>query len=247
MASDRRDLIVVADAAELATTAANRIIARINASQGRIAICLAGGSTPNELYHLLATEPWRSRIPWDRVHWFVGDERFVPAGDPLNNMTTARRIFLDQCAPTRNVHPVATDVATPDDAARAYEADLKSFHGSDRLDPRTPLFDLVLLGTGVDGHIASLFPGDPALDERDRWVVGVARAKAEPLVPRVTLTLPALAASREILFEASGPGKRAILTRLFRGENLPANRAHAHGETVWLVDKAALPETALGQ
>jgi 6-phosphogluconolactonase len=104
------------------------------------------------------------------------------------------------------------------------------------------LFELVLMGVGPDGHTASLFPNDPAVDETARWVVGVPRAQVAPLVPRVTLTLPTLNSSREMLFEVSGAEKRAILTRLLGGENLPANRAHATGETIWLVDRAALPE-----
>src|SRR6202011_1491437 len=93
-----------------------------------------------------------------------------------------------------------------------------------------------------DGHTASLFPGYPALDEASRWVVGVPKANVEPFVPRVTLTLPALGSCREMLFEASGAGKRPILSRVLAGEELTANRARSTGETIWLVDTAALPE-----
>ena len=103
------------------------------------------------------------------------------------------------------------------------------------------------MGVGPDGHTASLFPGDPALDEATSWAVGIPRANVEPFVPRVTLTLPTLASCREMLFEVSGGEKRAILTRLLAGENLPANRARSIGETVWLVDRAALPENFRGQ
>jgi 6-phosphogluconolactonase len=109
------------------------------------------------------------------------------------------------------------------------------------------LFDLVLMGVGPDGHTASLFPDDPALEEIERWVVGVPKAHVEPLVPRVTLTLPALNSCHEMLFEVSGSDKRAILTRLLDGENLPANRAQSTGETIWLADTAALPEDFRGQ
>jgi 6-phosphogluconolactonase len=244
---DHRQVIVVDDPVALAKAAADRLIARIDTNSGSIAICLTGGSSPKRLYQLLATDAYRNRIPWDRVHWFIGDERFVPEGDALNNMAMARRIFLDQCAPVANIHPIATNGASPEAAARAYEQELKSFYGAERLDPARPLFDLTLLGVGLDGHTASLFPGDPILDERERWVVSVTKPNVEPLVPRVTLTLPALASSREVLFEVEGAGKRAILTRLFHGENLPANRVSSVGETVWLVDRAALPEDHLGQ
>src|SRR5947199_294283 len=141
----------------------------------------------------------------------------------------------------------AADPADPDRSAALYEGELKSFYGADTLDHERPLFDLVLMGVGPDGHTASLFPGYPALEETTRWVVGVPRANVEPFVPRVTLTLPTLASCHEMLFEVSGRDKRAILTRLFAGENLPANRARSTGETVWLVDRKALPENFGGQ
>jgi 6-phosphogluconolactonase len=247
MVNDNRHVIAVADPAELAKVAADRVIARISANAGRAAICLTGGSSPQQLYQLLATAPYRSRIPWDHVHWFIGDDRFVAADDPLNNMAMARRLFLDRCAPDNTIHPIPTDAADPEDAAQRYESELKSYYGFSRLNPARPLFDLVLMGVGPDGHIASLFPGYPALDETERWVVGVPKANVEPLVPRVTLTLPVLASCHEMLFEAAGADKRAILTRVFDGEDLPANRICAAGETVWLVDQAALPEHFRGR
>jgi 6-phosphogluconolactonase len=244
--SDNRHVIGASDANALAKAAADRIMARIAANADRVAFCLTGGSNPKQLYQLLATEAYRSRIPWDRVHWFIGDERFVPADDPLNNMGVARWIFLDRYAPASNIHPIPTDTANPQEAARRYESELKSFYGADRLDSTRPLFDVVLMGVGPDGHTASLFPDDPALEETERWVVGVPRAKVEPFVPRVTLTLPALGSCREMLFEVSGADKRSILTRVLDGENLPANHAHSIGETVWLADRAALPENFRG-
>jgi 6-phosphogluconolactonase len=246
---DHRKIIAAADPAALAAAAAERVLARIAANSGRVAICLTGGSSPKKLYQLLATETYRGKIPWDRVHWFIGDERFVPAGDPLNNMGMARAAFLNQCAPKSNVHPIPTDTASPDNpdkSAELYERELKSFYGAEELDPARPLFDLVLMGVGPDGHTASLFPDYPALAETSRWVVGVSKAHVEPFVPRVTLTLPALGSCREMLFEAAGAEKRAILTRLLAGENLPANRAQSQGETIWLMDQAALPETFRG-
>ncbi len=97
-------LIVEADAEALARAAAERVLARIAANPGRIAICLTGGSSPKKLYQLLGSEAWRGRIPWERVHWFIGDERFVPESDPLNNMAVARATFLD-----RRPHPPDPD------------------------------------------------------------------------------------------------------------------------------------------
>jgi 6-phosphogluconolactonase len=245
-AGGHRKIITVADPSALAKAAAERVLERMAANGGRIAICLAGGSSPKALYQLLAAEPYRSKIPWDRVDWFIGDERFVPPTDPLNNMAMARRILLDQYAPAANIHPIPTATGTPDQGADQYARELQSFYGADELDPARPLFDVVLMGMGPDGHTASIFPFYPALEERDRWVVGVPKANVEPFVPRVTLTLSTLSSCREMLFEVAGAEKRATLTRVLGGENLPAQRACAIGETIWLVDKAALPENFRG-
>jgi 6-phosphogluconolactonase len=245
--NDNRHVITVSDSAALAKAAAERVLARIAANDDRVAICLTGGSSPKQLYQLLATDFYRSQIPWERVHWFIGDERFVPADDPLNNMAMARQIFLDRCAPVTNVHPIPTDAADPDEAARRYEHELQSFYRAAVIDSVRPVFDLVLLGVGPDGHVASLFPDYPAAEETGRWVVGVPKAHVAPFVPRVTLTLQVLNSCREMLFEVAGAEKRAILTRALESENLPAGRAHSMGETIWLVDKAALPENFRGE
>jgi 6-phosphogluconolactonase len=239
---DRR-LITGSDRSAVAKIAADRMLARIGATTDSVAICLTGGSSPQALYRLLATDGWRDRVPWSRVHWFIGDERFVPANDPLSNMGAARRTFLDRCAPASNIHPIPTESDNPDEAALCYERELRSFYGANSFDPVRPLFDLVLMGVGPDGHTASLFPRHAALSEATGWVVGVPESPVAPFVPRITLTLPALGCSREMLFEVTGSGKRAILTRVLAGENLPANRAHSMtGDTIWLVDRAALPE-----
>jgi 6-phosphogluconolactonase len=239
-----RKFTVLPDAQAVAAAAAARLISRIEANNGRPAICLTGGSGPKALYTLLGSSDYHGRIPWDRVHWFIGDERFVSDNDPRNNMTMARQIFLDRCAPPANIHPVPTDAASPDAAARRYESELQTFHGAHDLDVAKPLFDFVLMGLGPDGHTASLFPQARALDETKRWVVGVERANVEPFVPRVTLTLPALASSREMLFLACGDAKREILSKVMAGDDLPATRAHSNGTTTWLIDAAAAGRTA---
>lgn len=244
---DKGHVIAVADPVAMAATAAEHVLARTAANRGRVAICLTGGSSPKQLYQLLATESYRNRLPWHRVHWFIGDERFVPADDPLHNMGLARAAFLNRCAPPENIHPIPTATADPDRAAALYQHELQTFYGADSLDSARPLFDLVLMGVGPDGHTASLFPEFPAVDETARWVVGVPKANVAPFVPRVTLTLPALASCHEMLFEVAGTDKRAIMTRVFAGENLPANRARSTVETVWLVDRAAMPENSGGR
>ena len=245
-AADQPKLIVAADAEALAHAAAERVMTRIAANPGRIAICLTGGSSPKKLYQLLGSDGWRGRIPWERVHWFIGDERFVAESDPLNNMAVARATFLDGNAPAGHIHPIPTRTDSPDAAAEAYARELQAFYGADQLDPSRPMFDIVLMGVGPDGHTASLFPGFPEIEETERWVIGVPRANVAPFVPRVSLTLPVLASCHEMLFEIAGHDKQAILTRLFNGETLPALRARSTGETIWLVDRAALPEGIRG-
>jgi 6-phosphogluconolactonase len=235
------EMIVVDDAPALAATAARRLIGRVS-GKDRAAVALTGGSSPQGLYRLLAEEPWRGKVRWDRVHWFIGDDRFVPESDPLSNMGMARRMFLDRVgAPRQNIHSIATESDTPETAARLYEDELKAFYGAKKLDPARPMFDLVLMGLGGDGHTASLFPNSPALNETQRWVLGIDQAGMEPFVPRVTLTFPALASTREMLFLVDGADKRAILSRVLSGEDLPAHHAYADGDLVWLVDRAAAP------
>jgi 6-phosphogluconolactonase len=237
----KREIIVVPDRLALAETAARRLIARIAANPVRPAVCLTGGSTPRQLYELLATSSWRAQIPWARVHWFMGDDRFVAHDDPLSNIGMARKEFLDACAPARNIHPIPINYATTDEAAEAYERELRTFHPLP-LEEGSPLFDIVLMGVGPDGHTASLFPETSALSERQKWVIGIPHANVAPFVPRVSLTLPCLASTREMLFLVSGRDKKDILTRVIAAGDLPAARAQsAHGETIWLLDEAAAP------
>src|SRR3569623_561798 len=201
-------VIIERDAIALAEAAAQNLVARARENTGEPAICLTGGSTPKRLYELLATPEWRVRVPWARLHWFIGDDRSE----------------------------------SPDEAARLYEQTLREFQTRHRAD-NAPLCDLELLGVGPDGHTASLFPGYPATTEAERWVTGVPNAHVAPFVPRVSLTLPCLAQCREMLLLASGHDKRAILSRVFAGEDLPAARAQsARGETWWMIDRAAEPE-----
>jgi 6-phosphogluconolactonase len=237
----RRSIEVVDDAEALAHAAAEHLIARMTRTSDRIGVCLTGGSSPQRLYQLLGTAPYRGRLPWERIHWFMGDDRFVPLGDERSNMGSAMRAFLDASAPRENVHPVDVGAGTPDAAARGYQDALERFYGASQLDAARPVFDLVLMGLGPDGHTASLFPGDAALKETTRWVVGVEQAKLEPFVPRVTLTIPMLASTREMLFLVTDGDKRDVLTRVLDGADLPAAHARADGDLVWLLTRAAAP------
>jgi 6-phosphogluconolactonase len=195
---------------ELARATAAWLCERAVAAGPRFAVCLAGGSTPRRVYELLASAE-RARFPWDRAHWFFGDERFVPHDHPDSNYRMARAAMFDAApVPAANVHPIPTS-GQPAQAAQRYENELRDFYGAATLDPQRPLFDVVLLGLGEDGHTASLFPGTKALQERERWVVDVLNPKSEP---RITLTYPALESTRAIAFLVAGAHKRDILARV---------------------------------
>ncbi len=224
----------------LSQAAASLVMRRARAAvdaRGRAALALAGGRTPLRLYELLARGD--DALPWERIHLFWGDERFVPAHDERSNYRAAAVTLVGRVPiPLDHVHPVPTDAPDPEAAARAYERTLRGFFG----EGATETFDLVLLGMGADGHTASLFPGDPALDETERWV-RAARAPegAEPRA-RVTLTLPALAAAREALFLVTGTDKAGVLNAILDDDGparYPAGRVRARESVVWLVDRAA--------
>ena len=126
------------------------------------------------MYQILAEPAYQSRIPWHDVHWFWGDERLVPRDDALSNYKMTSDAMLSHVpAPPENIHGIVTEGVTAEESAEAYEETLKSFYGSNRLDPARPLFDINLLGIGPDGHTASLFPGTSVLTERSRWVAPV--------------------------------------------------------------------------
>jgi 6-phosphogluconolactonase len=229
---------ILADAEALAHRVADWLLALATARDGQFTVALSGGATPRRLYEILAGPPWRDAFPWHRTHWFWGDERFVPRDDPSSNYHMVREAMLSRVAvPAGNIHPVPIDGLTPEAAASAYERDLRSFHGADRLDPARPLFDVTLLGLGSDGHTASLFPGTAVLEERGRWVAAVVGAKAEA---RITLTYPALESTRQAVFLVTGEEKRAILARLRQGDpRLPAARLRPSGALRVFADTAA--------
>jgi 6-phosphogluconolactonase len=229
---------VFADRESLARRVADWLTALAAAKDGRPAIALSGGSTPQRLYQLLAEPPWRSVFPWGRTHWFWGDERFVSPDDGRSNYHMVREALLSRAPiPSANVHAIPTEDIAADAAADEYESMLKSFYGAAQLDPVRPLFDITLLGLGPDGHTASLFPGATALAERRRWVATVTGATPEP---RVTLTYPALESSRHVAFLVAGKEKRRAFGRLRRGDQaLPAARLRPIGALHWFADAQA--------
>jgi 6-phosphogluconolactonase len=211
------------------------------AGDGECAVCLSCGSTPRRLYELLAQAPLAARMPWRRIHWFFGDERFVPPDHPASNYRMVREALFSRAPVVADhVHPVPTERGTPAEAAQAYEQTLRDF-GAAHVAPSGPLFAVTLLGLGTDGHTASLFPGQPALDETHRWVVA-ADGKPE----RVSLTFPALDSSAEVAFLVSGEAKRDILAGALRGDAMPATRVRPAGRLRWFADRAALPQAPVG-
>jgi 6-phosphogluconolactonase len=229
---------VFESAETLALGVAEWLCGLAQASDRTFAVCLSGGSTPRRLYECLAAPEIASRFPWSRSHWFWGDERFVPHDNRDSNYRMAREAFLSRVpVPKDNIHAVPTEGLSPDQAAAAYEATLKRLYGADKLLPERPLFDVTLLGIGEEGHTASLFPGQPALQEMKRWAVAVIGAKAEA---RITLTYPALDSSRAVAFLATGKEKRSVVVRAqARDHTLPASVVHPIGRLYWFMDRAA--------
>jgi 6-phosphogluconolactonase len=222
------DMLVLEDPAG---EVAERLAAAAGAG-GQIA--LTGGSTARLAYERVASR----EVDWSRCTLWFGDERCVPPGDERSNFGMARDVLFDRLpGEAPDVRRIPGELG-PDAGAEAYELELREAFGEQR-----PRFDLVLLGLGADGHCASLFPGDPALEERERSAVGVERAGLAPWVPRVTLTLPVLNAARHVLFLITGPDKAAATARAFGGRPdpcIPASLvAPADGTLTVLTDRAA--------
>ena len=228
---------ILPDPLALAHHAASWMTKLALSADGPFRVSLSGGSTPKTLYGLLASDEFRGRFPWPRVSWYWGDERFVPYDHPDSNYRMTREAMLAKApAPPENIHPVPTD-GTPEDAARRYERTLQQAYGATTLDPQRPLFDITLLGLGVDGHTASLLPGEPVLNERKHWVEAVARGRPEV---RITMTYPAIESSRRVAFLVAGKEKAAIFGAIRAGNSgVPAAQVRPVGELLWFVDQSA--------
>jgi 6-phosphogluconolactonase len=226
--------------AALAEHVAQWMTAAALAATNVFRISLSGGSTPKALYTLLAEQPHLGRFPWPRVHWYWGDERFVPHDHPESNYRMARDAMLARApVPLENIHPVPVDGA-PDEAAHRYERILQADYGSRRLAPTKPMFDITLLGLGADGHTASLLPGEPILEERTRWVEAVSHGRPEV---RITMTYPVIESSRHVAFLVTGREKAEVFREIRAGNSkVPAALVKPVGELTWFVDRAAAGE-----
>lgn len=220
---DDVELVVVPDATAAAAAVASLLVEVVDVDGSLV---LAGGSTPRRAYELAAAR----HVDWGGAEVWLGDERCVPPHDPRSNELLVREALLERLLVPPLVHPVPTRLP-PAEAAAAYDRELRD----------QPL-DLVLLGLGPDGHTASLFPGAPALDERERLVVA-AEPGLEPLVERVTLTIPALESAARVVFLAVGAEKADAVRRAFAevpSRATPASLVRSrHGTTTVVLDEAA--------
>ncbi len=228
------------DQEQLATAAADLLVQQIAATlatQPRCSLVLTGGTTPVLLYRLLAQQPYRTQIAWERLWVLWGDERYVPLTDPQSNAGIATRELLNHVPiPPAQVLPMPTTAANPHAAAAAYQQQVQQIlaDGSGQL-------DIVLLGMGPDGHIASLFPDHAALTLPDTVLVTAIDDSPKPPSQRITLTLPALQQAGLVLLLVAGAEKAAAVQRALAGDlALPVARVQPpHGRVLWLLDAAA--------
>ena len=245
--SASRNVVVLPDAAAVARRAAEEIVTAAEFAVhefGRFSIALAGGSTPEKAYALLAEPAFAGRVPWDRCHFYFGDERVVPHDDPQSNAGMARRALLDQVpVPPANVALIPTDRGSAAACAAAYAEILADRFGGSPGGP-PPRFDLVLLGLGDDGHTASLFPGTPAVAENDAWAVGTPPGILPPPVDRVTLTFPVLNAAKAVYFLVTGEKKADVVWKVLTTNPVvdaapAAGVRPTDGTLTWLLDEPA--------
>jgi 6-phosphogluconolactonase len=234
------ELHIAKDAAQLSENVAawiSNYILEVLQRQERFTFVLSGGSTPKQLYALLAKAPYNQIIPWERIHFFWGDERAVPFEDERNNAKMAFDTLLDKVSVNPdNIHVMRTDIG-PDASAAEYEKTLKTYFGKEQV-----TFDLVLLGMGDDGHTLSLFPGLPIVHEQKAWVKAF-WLEAQDMY-RITLTAPVVNNSACVLFMATGTGKAITLKNVIEGtfdaEKFPSQLIRPqNGQLHWFVDEAA--------
>ena len=230
------EIIIAEDGAQLVEMLAARLVMTARQcidERGSFSLALSGGSTPKALYQKLASPAWKSQIDWSKCDIVFGDDRAVAADDELSNYRMARETLLDFVG--ARVHRIATESNDLEKAAADYETVLRGLGGR---------LDVVLLGLGDDGHTASLFPGSPQLEVKDKWVTATPIASLEPHVRRVTLTFDAINAAHHAWFLAVGAGKAERVHDVLRGsKNIskwPAQGVNPKsGELVWFLDEAA--------
>ncbi|KPK83133.1 MAG: 6-phosphogluconolactonase [Gemmatimonas sp. SM23_52] len=240
----RFQLRIFSDPEQLARGAAQEFVRRTTAGQAAerpFAVVLSGGSTPKRMFELLAGEPYRDQVLWERIHFFWGDERSVPPDHPDSNFAAANQALLSRLELSAdNLHRIQAELDDPGLAAARYEDELRRFFGL--AEEEMPRFDLVFLGMGADGHTASLFPGTQALDEERRLAVATWVAKLG--AHRVSLTCPVFNNAACILFLVSGAEKAETLRQVLESGREPLRYPAQlirpqNGELLWYVDEAA--------
>jgi len=217
-------------AAEFILSSAKKAIQK----NGVFSIALSGGTTPLGVYKLLASQ---QKI-WIDTHIFWGDERCVPYDDERSNFKSAYDNLISKIKiPTENIHKIPS-ITNPEKAALEYEKVLKDFFKIKN--NSLPEFDLILLGIGIDGHTASLFPTSKSLQEKKKWVVETDIPEIEPRVKRVTLTLPVINNAKSFLFLISGNEKKEIVDKIIEGDaeaqkNYPAAMIKPRGKITWMI------------
>ena len=206
--------------------------------RGCFMTAVSGGSTPMPMHKLLTRDPYRSNIPWEKTHIFWTDERNVPSHHPDSNYGVAKKNFLEKVPiPSGHIHPMPAGL-TPEAGRTAYQKELANAFNTEKGTP--PIFDLIFLGVGTDGHTASLFPGQKILENRETWIASVKGGK--PNVERLTMTYSILNEARHIVFLVSGNKKCKILKTIFadRLAGLPAQRIQPiTGKLTWLIEREA--------
>lgn len=231
---------IASDERELAASAAQLLAGVIDdavTARGTCMLALSGGKTPKHMYEQLIQPPWQS-IPWQYVSLFWSDERFVPVWHVDSNYRMAKEAFLCRLSTQpAAIYPVNTGLPSAEAAAIDYEHTIRNAFPDSLVENDRPIFDAVLLGLGIDGHTASLFPGDQAVKESICWAtVGQAPDNSH----RISLTLPIINQARQVIFLVSGAEKAAIVAAIASGksEDLPAAMVKAENVT-WLLDAAA--------
>lgn len=237
-----KNLSIHATPGELFQSAAQRLVAIARdaiAEHGGFHLALAGGSTPKGLYRLLSEPGLAGQIPWERFHIYFGDERCVPPDHPDSNYRMARENLLDRVPiPAAQIHRMEGE-REPAEAAARYAGVVADHLPAD--EGRQPRFDLILLGMGPDGHVASLFPDTPILEERNALAAAVYVEKFGAW--RISLTLSVINSARHVLILVSGEGKAQTLARVLDGPippvPLPVQRVQPSGGPEWFIDRAA--------
>jgi len=235
-----REILVFGDSQGVANFAVNKwmeICTKSVRNKGFFTVALSGGRTPIDFYTMLSARG--NQLPWEKTHIFLADERFVPSSDKESNYRLIREYLLSHIdIPEANIHPVQTEEITLKQAAERYEDDIGNFFNIQG--DRIPVFDLIMLGMGEDGHTASLFPGTPSLEEKRRLTIPVIAVKAPN--KRISLTLPVLNKAKHIIFLVSGEDKAPAVKEMLesRDSELPAALVKPeHGSLLLVIDEAA--------